>query len=47
MNTNRIIRIYDRAGVTLGWLTMPPTIRVIDLQSHLRALGVAKMEFVA
>ncbi|MFC0669436.1 hypothetical protein ACFSKY_06435 [Azotobacter chroococcum] len=40
------IRLIGRAGVVIGWLSLPSTARVADLV-HLRALGAVRVEVMA
>lgn len=39
------IRLLDRAGAILGWLTLPHTARLADLE-QLRNLGAHRLEVV-
>lgn len=37
------IKLIDRAGAVLGWLNLPASVRLLDLES-LRALGAVRVE---
>lgn len=37
------VRLIDRSGRVLGWLMLPATARIADLD-HLRALGAVRVE---
>jgi len=39
------IRVLDRAGAILGWLTLPRTARLADLE-QLRDFGACRLEVV-
>lgn len=39
------VRLLDRAGAVLGWLTLPRTARLADLE-QLRKFGAYRLEVV-
>lgn len=39
------IRLIDRTGLVFGWLSLPASARVVDLQ-QLRSLGAARVEVI-
>lgn len=40
------VRLIDSTGHVLGWLLLPASVRIADLE-HLRALGAARLEVLA
>ncbi|MFV3305804.1 hypothetical protein ACNFBT_11040 [Pseudomonas sp. NY15181] len=39
------IRLIDHSGLAFGWLSLPASARVVDLQ-QLRSLGAARVEVI-
>ncbi|MGV6475043.1 hypothetical protein [Azotobacter vinelandii] len=46
MKRNTNLRLIDRTGVVIGWLSLPSSAKVADLV-HLRALGAVRVEVMA
>lgn len=38
------VRLTDRAGRVLGFLFLPPTVRLAELEGTLRTIGAAHLE---
>lgn len=45
LENDTTIRLIDGSGRVLGWLMLPASARIVDLD-HLRALGAARIELV-
>ena len=43
----RTIKLFDDQGSVIGWLDMPMSARIADIDTHLSALGAARLELVA